>query len=179
MRTVFLSALPAAFVLAFVTFSAEGQTTPSSPVPGVAYVSSQRLLNEVATARTELAQIQALQAQKNSEVRAKQQGIDALRKQIADTSEPAARAQLMKQEDEQRQDLQRSALQAQTDLQQLQREVQVSLQTKVKAATEELSRTQNFKLVLNADTTVIWAAPGLDVTNQLIDKMNAQAPAKP
>lgn len=174
MRTVFLSALPAAVVLAFVTFSAEGQTTPSSPVPGVAYVSSQRVLNEVAVARTELAKVQALQAQKNSELRAKQQAIDALRKQIADASDAATRAQLMKQEDEHRQELQRSAQQAQTELQQLQREIQVSLQTKVKAATEELSKTQNLKIVLNSDTTVVWAAPGFDVTNQLIDKMNAQ-----
>jgi Skp family chaperone for outer membrane proteins len=179
MRTVFLSAIPAALVLAFVTYSAEGQTTPSSPVTGVAYVSSQRILNEVASARAELAKIQALQAQKNSELRAKQQAIDGIRKQIAAAADNDARAQLMKQEDEQRQELQRTAQEAQTELQRLQREVQVSLQAKVKAATEELSKTQNIKLVLNSDTSVIWAAPGFDVTNQLIDKLNAEPTTKP
>ncbi len=179
MRTVFLSAIPAALVLAFVTYSAEGQTAPATPVPGVAYVSSQRILNEVAAARTELAKVQALQAQKNSELRAKQQEIDGIRKQIAEAADAGARAQLMKQEDEHRQELQRLAQEAQTELQRVQREVQVSLQAKVKAATEELSKAQNLKLILNADTTVIWAAPGFDVTNQLIDKLNAQPAAKP
>lgn len=179
MRTAFLSAIPAALVLAFVTFSAEGQTTPSSPVPGVAYVSSQRILNEVASARAELAKVQALQAQKNSELRAKQQEIDGIRKQIAAAADTEARGQLMKQEDDARRELQRTAQEAQAELQRLQREVQGGLQAEVKKATEELSRTQNIKLVLNADTTVIWAAPGFDVTNQLIDKLNAQAAAKP
>jgi Skp family chaperone for outer membrane proteins len=172
---MFLSAIPAALVLAFVTYSAEGQTAPSSPVPGVAYISSQRLLNEVAEARTELAKVQALQAQKNSELRAKQQEIEATRRQIAAAADAGARNTLMKQEDEQRQELQRLAQQAQAELQKLQREVQAGLQVQVKKATEELSREQNIRLVLNADTTVIWAAPGMDVTNQLIDKLNAQS----
>jgi Skp family chaperone for outer membrane proteins len=173
MKTVFLSAIPAALALAFVAYSAEGQTTPASPTQGIAYVSSNRLLSEVASARTQLARIQVLQQQKNTELRAKQQEIESTRQQFASAADAESRNRLLKQEQEQRSELERAMQQAQADVQKLQREVQAEVQGEVRKTIQQIVLEQNIKLVLNADTAIVWSAPGIDITSQVVDRMNA------
>ena len=155
------------------------RSTPPSGIPGVAYFSSQRLLNEVASARTELARIQAMQQQKNNELRTKQQAIEATRQEYASATDSEARTRLLKQEQDQRADFDRSVQQAQADIQRLQRDVQAEVQAQVKGSIEKLSRAHGFKMVLNADTSVVWASPGMDVTNLIIDALNAESAPKP
>lgn len=176
MKTAYLAAIPAALVLAFMTFNAEGQTAPPAKIPGVVYVSSNRVMNEAVSTRTELARVQSMQQQRNAELRAKQQAIDATRLQIAQATDAETRARLVKQDQEQRADLERSQQQAQADLQRLQREVQAEVQTRVRDAIAEMAKTQDIRLVVNQDTTVVWAAPGMDITSTLIDRLNAAAP---
>ncbi|MFN8065234.1 MAG: OmpH family outer membrane protein [Vicinamibacterales bacterium] len=178
MKNVFLAAIPAAAILAFVAFSAEGQTPQTQAGTKVAYVSTQRVLNEVASARTELGRVQALQQQKANEIRTKQQAVDATRLQMANATDADTRSRLAKQEAEQRADFERTNQQAQADLQRLQREIQAELQARVRQAMEQLSKEQGFQVVLNADTALVWAAPGLDVTGLLIERMNAADAAK-
>lgn len=177
MKTAFLAAVPATIALAFVTFTAYGQTAQPAAPQGIVYINSQRILNEVASARTELARVQAMQQQKNSELRTKQQVIDATRQQFATAPDAETRTRLLKQEQDQRADFERATQQAQADLQRLQRDVQAELQARVKAALEQMSKAQNYRLVLNADTSVVWGAPGMDVTSQLIERLNADAAA--
>ncbi len=175
MKTVFLASLPAALVLAFVAFKAEGQTQPPTRVPGVVYVSSNRVLNEAIPARTELGRIQTLQQQKNNEIRTKQQTVDGLRVQMAQASDADTRGRLAKQELEARADFERTQQQAQADLQRLQREAQAEVQRIVRDAIVEMTKGQDIRLVLNQDSSVVWAAPGMDITTALIDKLNAGA----
>ncbi|MGC4081782.1 MAG: OmpH family outer membrane protein [Vicinamibacterales bacterium] len=177
MKTIVLAAVPAALVFAFMALSAEGQTPPATPTK-VAYISSQRVLNEVASAKAELARVQTLQQQKATEVRTKQQAVDTTRLQMAQATDSETRTRLTKQEAEQRADFERANQQAQADLQRLQREVQVTLQGRVREAMEQLAKDQGFQMVVNADTALVWAAPGLDVTNLLIERMNAADAAK-
>jgi Skp family chaperone for outer membrane proteins len=178
MKTVLMSAIPTSIAFVLFTFSANGQTTTvASPVPGVVYINSQRVIGEAAAGRTEVARIQAMQQQKNNEIRAKQQALDYTRQQEATAADAETRTKLLKEEQDQRADLERATQQAQADLQQLQREVQSGLQVKVRAAIEELAKTHNFKLVLTADTSVVWGAPGMDVTGLVIEKLNAAAAA--
>ena len=61
----------------------------------------------------------------------------------------------------------------QTDIQTLQRQMQAEIQTRVRAAADQVGREQNLQLILNGDTAVVWAAPGLDVTAAVIDRVNA------
>jgi Skp family chaperone for outer membrane proteins len=180
MKTVLMTAIPTAAAFVLVTFSANGQTTTvASPVPGVVFVNSQRLLNEVPAARSEISRINSLQQMKNAELRGKQQAIDATRQEFATAPDADTRAKLQKQEQDQRADLERSTQQAQAEVQRFQRDIQSELQARVRGAIEELAKTQNIKLVLTADTSVVWGAPGMDVTNLLIDKLNAAAPVPP
>jgi Skp family chaperone for outer membrane proteins len=180
MKTVLMTAIPTAAAFVLVTFSANGQTTTvESPVPGVVYLNGPRLLNEVPAARAEIVRLNAFQQQKNGELRTKQQEIDATRQQFTTAPDPETRTKLLKQEQDQRADLERATQQSQADVQRLQRDIQNELQARVRAAIQELAKTQNIKLVLTAETSVVWGAPGMDVTNLLIEKLNASAPAPP
>ena len=104
------------------------------------------------------------------------------RKQLAQASESAARVKLQQQEAQQRTELERATVQAQQELQNLQREVLAEFQGRLRVIVEELVKGQGLQLVLNGEQAVIWSAPGIDLTNAVIERLNSQAktaPAKP
>ena len=90
---------------------------------------------------------------------------------------------LQAQEQQQRTDFEKAVNQSQVDLQNLQRQISNDLGIKVKAAIEALVKGTGVQVVLSADTTVVWAAQGLDLTSPVIERLNAQAaapaPSKP
>ena len=63
--------------------------------------------------------------------------------------------------------------QAQTDIQALQRQISSELSPKLKAAVAEVVKATAVQVVLNADTSVVWAVPGLDLTPKVIEHLNA------
>ena len=140
----------------------------------VAYVNTNRVLADSTHGRTQLTRLQTLQQQKSTELRTKQQALEATRTKLAQAADRAARAPLAQQEQQQRQDFERSTQQAQADIQALQREVNADLQSRVKGALVEMVKTQNFQLVLNSDTSVVWSSPGLDVTAAVVQRLNAK-----
>ena len=159
-----------------------GQTPATRPSLPVAYVNIQRALAESAVGKAELARVQTLQQQRANELRTRQQTLETLRSQLAQASEAATRVKLQQQETQQRTDLERATVQAQQELQNLQRKVSADLQSRVRGIVEELVKGQGLQLVLNGEQAVIWSAPGADLTNSVIERLNAQskaAPAKP
>ena len=166
--TASFALFPALFFLA-----PGGQTAPPAP-SRIALVSGQRILAESPETKGEVARLQLLQQQKATELRSKQQALEATRQQLAQAGADAARIPLQQQEQQQRTDLERATVQAQSDLQTLQRQLQTDLQTKVKAVVDDLVKGQDFQVVLNGDTAVIWAAPGVDLTSAVIERLNAK-----
>jgi outer membrane protein len=175
-------ALSAALVLAGLSAAVFGQggggqaaqgAGASAQAPGIRYIVSQRILAESNEAKAELAKFQAAQQQRNTDLRAKQQGLDAIRLKAVQTSDAAERTRLQQQEQQERAVLEKATAQAQADLQSLQRQSQAALQARLKTVLDELLKGQNVQLVLNADTAVVWAAPGLDVTSAVIERLNS------
>jgi len=159
-----------------------GQTAATRPSLPVAYVNMQRALTESAAGKAELARVQTLQQQRANELRTRHETLERLRGQLAQASEAATRVKLQQQESQQRTDLERATVQVQQELQNLQRKVTADLQSRVKAIVEELVKGKGLQLVLNGEQAVIWSAPGADLTNSVIERLNAQskaAPAKP
>jgi Skp family chaperone for outer membrane proteins len=154
---------------------------PSPPRGPVAYIVSQRITNETNEGKAGVARMQALQRERQGDVRAKQEALEGTRRQILATQDAAERTRLQTQEQQQRTALERAVTQSQTDLQTLQRQIQAALGTNVKAAIEALVKETGVQIVLSADTAIVWSAPGLDLTNAVIARLNAQppAPAKP
>jgi len=110
-------------------------------------------------------------------MRTKQQALETTRQQITLAKDDVARVRLRAEEQQQRAELERLAAQSQADLQTLQRQVSAEVATKVKAAVEEVVKGTGVQLVLNGESSVVWASPGLDLTSLVIERMNAQSAA--
>ena len=170
-----LTSIPLAILFAVVALAAAGQV-PSPRVTGpIVFVSAQRIFAESSDGKAQVARVQALQQQRATELRTRQQTLDATRQQLAQAVDVAARAQLQQQELQQRTDFERATAQAQTDLQNLQRQVQAELQGRVKSALDDVTKGQNIQLVLNADSSVVWSAPGTDLTNAVVERLNSRS----
>ena len=87
--------------------------------------------------------------------------------------------QLQQQELQQRTDLERATAQAQTEMQNLTRQVQAEFQGRVRGVLAEIVKGQNVQMVLNGDAAVVWSAPGLDLTNAVIERLDGQTAAAP
>jgi Skp family chaperone for outer membrane proteins len=174
-------ALTSLAVGALLTAVVLGQTTPSRPSLSIGYVNAQRVFAETTEGKAQLARVQALRQQRAKELRARQQTLQGLRKQMAEATENAARVRLQQQESQQRTDLERTTVQAQQELQSLQRQVQTEFQGRLREILDELMKGQSLQLVLNGEQAVLWSAPGLDLTSAVIERLNSQtaAPAKP
>lgn len=161
---------------------AAGQTPAPRPSFPIGYVNIQRAIAESAAGKAELARVQTLQQQRANELRTRAQTLEGLRSQLAQASDAATRLKLQQQETQQRTDLERATVQAQQELQNLQRKVAADFQSRVRGIVEELVKGQGLQLVLNAEQAVIWSAPGADLTNSVIERLNVlskAAPAKP
>jgi Skp family chaperone for outer membrane proteins len=177
MKTLFAT-IPIALLPAVFALGGSTQTSVPHAATTVAYVSAQRIFAESTDGKVEVARMQKMQLQKATELRTRQQTLDTLRQQLSKATEGAARAELQQQELQQRTDLEKATMQAQAELQALQRQVQADILSRVKPVIEGLVKGQNVQLVLNADSSVVWAAPGSDLTSAVIERMNSKTMAK-
>jgi Skp family chaperone for outer membrane proteins len=152
------------------------QRVPPATGP-VAYVSSQRISNETADGKAGMARLQALQRERATDVRTKQQALEATRRQLQSVQDDAGRARLQTQEQLQRTEFEQAVTKAQTDIQNQQRRISAELGTKVKTILEEVVKGSGVQMVVSGDNVVVWTAPGLDLTAIVIEKMNAQPSA--
>ena len=70
------------------------------------------------------------------------------------------------------QELQRFAQQSQSEFQAIQRQAQAELRTRVNSIVAEIAAGRGVDVVLNADG-IVWSASRLDVTNEVITKLDA------
>jgi Skp family chaperone for outer membrane proteins len=146
--------------------------SPAAPASPIRYVRSQAVFAEAKDARAEVEKFQELQRQKMGELRAKAQTLDALRSQIVAAPDAETRARLADDEKRQRAELEQATVATQTELQSRQRQMQAGLQARVKVVLDELLKGQDVVVVLNAETSIVWAQPGADLTAAVIAKLN-------
>jgi outer membrane protein len=157
--------------------SAQAPTIPADA--RVAYVSVQRISTESAAGKAATSRVTALQQQKASELRAKQQAVQETRRLIAQATAPEERTRLAAQEASQQADFERASAQAQIELQNLQREINVEMRPRVVKALDEILKGTHIEVVANVDSTLVWSAPGLDLTNAVIERLNLPPVAGP
>jgi Skp family chaperone for outer membrane proteins len=144
----------------------------------VATVSAQRIALESTVGKASRARVQALQQERADDVRTKQQALEAIRRQLAQAGDASQRPSLQAQEQTQRAELERAAVKAQMDVQALDRQINAELLGKVRQAVGDVIKGRNIQVVLNADSAVIWAAPDLDLTADVIQRLNSPAAPK-
>jgi outer membrane protein len=153
---------------------------PTKPAAGaagdIAYVSAQRILSESNEAKAANSRLETLRQTKARELAAQQKALEATHTQLVQLGgvfSASKRARVQADEDRQKEELKRATEQAQADYQALQRQSQGDLNKHVGAVVAELAKKRHLRLVLNADTAVIWALPGTDITAEVLAKLNA------
>ena len=169
-----LIAVSAGLLGSAVSFVLVGHAQSARTPSAVAYISATRVLTDSAHGRAEAARLQALQQQRAMDLRTKQQALESTRQDLAKTGVGSARLELQQKEAQQRTELERATQQAQADFQALQRQINTDLQQRLKAILDDLMKTQNYQLVVNSDTSLVWAAPELDLTSAVVTRMNSQ-----
>ena len=159
-----LIAVSGAVLGSILSLSIVGHAQSAKTPTAVAFVSGNRILAESMHGRAEAGRLQALQQERANDLRAKQQALEATRQELATSSAGPARVALQQKEQQQRTEFERAVQKAQVDVQTLQREINADLQEQVRVVLDDLMKTQQYQLVLNTDTSLMWSTPdGPDV----------------
>jgi Skp family chaperone for outer membrane proteins len=150
----------------------------------LAYISMPRILSESEQEKATAGRLTEMQQQKTLQIAAIQREYEATRRQLAQLqgglSSSAKQAQLEHDEQRLRADIERATAQAQTDLQALQRQVQTDLRARVMPIVESVAKSRGVQLILHEEAAVLWATPGLDLTNEVLGRLKVEArPAAP
>jgi outer membrane protein len=122
-------------------------------------------------------------APRKAELEKKQQEIAALQDQLkkgSTTMSEEARTKLMRDSDALTTKLNRDTQDAQTDLDEAQGKLMQELGNKMLAIIEKYATQNGFALVLdvsNPQTPVLWAASGIDITNDIVKLYDQANPA--
>ena len=167
--------------------AAPAQAAPQPPPPfpegaKVAFVVLQRIANESADGKAASARIQALQQKKAAELAERQkqlQGIQAKLEKEASVMSATAQADLAKQAEKLNTDIQRFTQDAQQELADLQQQLQQQFEARVTPVLEEVRKEKSLHFIFNAQESGLVAAdPGLDITLDVIRKLDSAKPAK-
>src|SRR5262249_19040641 len=169
-----LIAVTAALMGSTLSFAVVGHAQSARTPASVAFVSASRVLADTVAGRGEASRVQSMPQQRARDLIAKQQAPDATRQELSKSTDATARLELQQKETQQRTELERATQQAQIDFQNLQRQANVELQRQLKTVLDDLMKTQNYQVVLNSDTTVLWSVPDLDLTPAVVAKRKGQ-----
>jgi Skp family chaperone for outer membrane proteins len=139
----------------------------------VAYVSGQRVARESNEGKAGTTRLQAIQQEKAADIRAKQQALEAVRQELGRAADAGTRTKLEQEEAQRRGEFERAVAQAQLDIQNSQRQISNDLLTRIRPILEDLVAGTDVQVVLQADGPILWAAPGLDLTPVVIERLNA------
>ena len=170
---------------------APAQTPPAAPAPAaapqppapfpagakIAFINPQRVFQESADGKAGVARVNALiqKKQKEGEDKAKLlQGNQQKLQTSGGVMNEAARAQLEKEIERQQKDGERFQQDAQAEINELQQEVQSEFVKKLSPIIDQIASERGLLIVFNApESGISWAAPGLDLTLDVVKKLDA------
>jgi outer membrane protein len=163
-----------------VAAPAPAQTPAPFPAGAkVAFINPQRIFQESADGKAALARVNALTQKKQTENTAKQKALQDNQQKLQSSGSvmsDQARGQLEKEIERQQLDLQRFQQDAQAEIQELQTEVQNEFARKVQPLIDQLAKEKGLHMVFNVnDAGFAWVEPGLDLTTEVIKKLDATA----
>jgi Skp family chaperone for outer membrane proteins len=157
---------------------------PAAPAPKFqdgmkyAYVNMQAVAAHTNDGKDAAEQLKAFQDQKAKELQDKQKTLQAAQQKLesgGSVLSDAARTQLQTDIDRQQRDLQRLSEDAQQDVQNLAQQVEEEFTRKVLPIIEKVAQEKQLHFVFNAaQSGLIWAEPGMNLTTEVIAAMNAK-----
>ena len=159
---------------------------PQPPMPfpqgaKVAFINPQRVFQESTDGKAAVARVQVLIAKKQKEGEDKAKLLQGNQQKLQTSGSvmnDVARTQLEKEIEKQQKDAERFQQDAQAEINELQQEVQNEFVKKLTPIIDALAVEKGLQLVFNAaESGIAWATPGLDLTSEVIKKLDAK-PAK-
>jgi len=188
MRPIATLTVCAALVLS-VSSSAFAQTTPSpaepvKPAPAptlfpadakVAFIDFQRITTTSISGRLALRMLQELQTRKVSELEAQNKQFQALtsKREAGGLTGPAL-AQLGRELNRLQRDIQFAQQNAEVEIQQLENELHVGLQKQVTPVVAAIAKEKGVYAVLTAESGLFYLHPGLDISEEVVKRLDAQ-----
>jgi outer membrane protein len=155
---------------------------PPAPFPAgakIAFFNPQAVFQASADGRAAVARVNALIQKKQTENSDKAKLLQGNQQKLQTSGSvmnEAARVQLEKEIEKQTKDAERFQQDAQAEINELQQEVQNEFVKKLSPIVEALAVEKGLHLVFNAsESGIAWATPGLDLTQDVIKKLDAGA----
>jgi len=153
---------------------------PPAPFPAgakIAFINPQRIFQESVEGKAAYNRVQALIQKKQTEGQERQKQLAANQQKLQTSGgvmNEAARSQLEKEIEKQQVDGQRFQQDAQAEINELQQEVQNDFIKKVTPVIELVAKEKGLHMVFDvANAGLAWGDPGLDLTNDIIKRMDA------
>lgn len=155
---------------------------PPAPFPAgakIAFFNPQAVFQASADGRAAVTRVNALIQKKQTENADKAKLLQGNQQKLQTSGSvmnETARVQLEKEIEKQTKDAERFQQDAQAEINELQQEVQNDFVKKLSPIVEALAVEKGLHLVFNAsESGIAWAAPGLDLTQDVIKRLDAQA----
>jgi len=160
---------------------------PPAPFPAgakIAFFQPEVVFQNSTDGKAALARVQSLVQKKQTENAEKTKALQANQQKLQTSGSvmnEAARSQLEKEIERQQKDAERFQQDAQAEINELQQEVQNEFAKKLSPIIEQLATEKGLHLLFNArESGISWATAGLDLTSDVIKKLDAgKAPATP
>ena len=149
----------------------------------IAYINIQRIANESAEGKSATAKVQALVQKKQAEANEKNKTLQADQQKLASggtVMSDQARAELEKKIERQNVELQRATQDAQQEVQELQNELQNEFQRKLMPIVQQVAQEKGLHMLFSAaDSGIVWADNGLDITSDVIKRFDTPPATTP
>jgi Skp family chaperone for outer membrane proteins len=153
---------------------------PPAPFPQgakVAFFNPQAVFQNSADGKAAVARVNALIQKKQTENADKAKLLQGNQQKLQTSGSvmnEAARVQLEKEIEKQTKDAERFQQDAQAEINELQQEVQNDFVKKLQPIIEQIATEKGLQIVFNlAEAGVAWATPGLDLTGDVVKKLDA------
>jgi Skp family chaperone for outer membrane proteins len=153
---------------------------PPAPFPQgakFAFVNLQGIFQLSGDGKTAAAKVQSIATQKQAQIAEKQKTLAASQQKLqtgGSLMNETARGQLEKDIDRQTRELERFQQDAQAELNELQQELNDAFQKKLFPVLEKLAQDKALQMLFSStDAGLIWAEPGLDLTEEAAKRLDA------
>lgn len=152
---------------------------PAKPFPEgskFGYINLQRVAAESTEGKAANTKVQDLAKKKQAELETKNKELQATQQKLQQSQNvmnPEARLQLQKDIDRLSLEVQRMTQDAEAEMQDLQQTLQLEFEKKLVPAIDKLAAEKQLFFIFNTESGLIWADPSLDLTGELIQRLNA------
>jgi outer membrane protein len=157
---------------------------PPAPFPvgaKVAFFNPQAVFQNSTEGKAAVTRVNALIQKKQTENAEKAKQLQTNQQKLQTSGSvmnEAARSQLEKEIERQTKDAERFQQDAQAEINELQQEVQNDFVKKLSPIIDSIASEKGLQIVFNAvESGIAWASPGLDLTSDVIKKLDAAKPA--